>query len=457
METRFENRPNWREYQARLKRGKRSYRLLYPLRWAVYVLVVGTAFGIGLTLHFKESPAQDDDGTGAELVRPVRPQKAVAASSLKKQDIQAWLPPGSVINLEKKGFTVQVNRDFYKVDTSLDPSLQADLIKKVRGSKAELIGLVALDPDNGKVLAMVGNDVDNSSPNPCLDNSFPAASIFKIITAAAAIEECRLGSEAKMTWNGGKYTLYKSQLKNRVNRYTNTVTFRDSFAQSINPVFGKIGAQRLGRASLEKYGMAFGFNCDIDFEAPMAPSRLEITDEPYRLAEIACGFNRSTTLTPLHGALIAAAVLNGGQLHEPTMIEQITDGSGQTLYQGRAVVLGHAISPRASEQLKTFMARTVRAGTCRKAFRGIAGDCVLSRLIIGGKTGTIDNREHSRRIDWFVGFAGEKNGAKRIVVSVVVGHGEYIGTRAAEFARYAFKNYFKEYFASVVAKQRPDG
>jgi penicillin-binding protein A len=103
------------------------------------------------------------------------------------------------------------------------------------------------------------------------------------------------------------------------------------------------------------------------------------------------------------------------------------------------------------------MIRTISAGTCRKAFRGAAKDRVLSRLVIGGKTGSIDNREHSRRIDWFIGFAGEKKGTGKIVVAVVVGHGEYIGMRAAEFARFAFKDYFKEYFAAAVAKQSPDG
>ena len=455
--TRFKNRPTWREYQSRLKRRESGDPPLYRFRWAVYTFVVAIGLFIGITIHFNGTDAYDGGDTRPELARLEHPDRDIAATAMEKQDIRAWLPSGSVINLEKKSFTVQVDRDFYQVDTSLDPSLQSHLLEKVRSSKAELIGLVVLDPDTGKVLAMVGNDDDKSSPNPCLDNSFPAASVFKIVTAAAAIEECGFNPETKMTFSGGRYTLYKSQLKNKVNRYTSTVSFRDSFAQSINPVFGKIGAQRLGRESLEKYGTAFGFNRDIDFEVAMKPSSLEVPDESYHLAEIACGFNRSTTLTPLHGAVIVAAVLNGGRLPEPTMIEQVMDGSGHTLYQGCPAVLGKAISARTSEQLRALMIRTITAGTCRKAFRSAARDRVLSRLVIGGKTGSIDNREHTRRMDWFVGFAGEKNGTKKIVVAVVVGHGEYIGTRAAEFARYTFKDYFKEYFAAAVAKNSQDG
>jgi penicillin-binding protein A len=457
METRFENRPTWREYQSRLKRRESGNRPLSRFRWSVYSLVVAIGLVIGLTIHFNKTDAHDGGDIGPEPAPVKHPIRDIAAAAIGKQDIRAWLPSGSVINLENKSFAVQVNRDFYQIDTSLDPSLQAHLLEKVRGSKAELIGLVALDPDTGKVLAMVGNDDDKSSPNPCLDDPFPAASIFKIITAAAAIEECGFNPETQMTFSGGKYTLYKSQLKKKVGRYASTVSFRDSFAQSINPVFGRIGVQRLGRESLEKYGMAFGFNRDIDFEVAMKPSCLEVPEESYRLAEIACGFNRSTTLTPLHGALIAAAVLNGGRLPEPTMIEQVMDGRGHTLYKGRPAVMGEAISAKASEYLRTLMMQTISAGTCRKAFRGAAKDRVLSRLVIGGKSGSIDNRDHSRRIDWFVGFAGEKNGTGKIVVAVVVGHGEYIGVRASEFARYAFADYFKEYFAAAAAKRSPDG
>jgi cell division protein FtsI/penicillin-binding protein 2 len=204
----------------------------------------------------------------------------------------------------------------------------------------------------------------------------------------------------------------------------------------------------VGRPTLEAYGTAFGFNREIDFEVALPSSLLEVTDESYHLAEIGCGFNRTTTLTPLHGALIASAVMNGGSLPEPTIISQIVDGEGQEIYRSTSALAGTAISSSTSSLLENMMTRTVSSGTCRKAFRGASKDRVLSKLVIGGKTGSIDNQEHTRRMDWFVGFAREKNGTEKIAVAVVVGHGEYIGTKAAEFARYAFSNYFKEYFAA---------
>jgi cell division protein FtsI/penicillin-binding protein 2 len=131
------------------------------------------------------------------------------------------------------------------------------------------------------------------------------------------------------------------------------------------------------------------------------------------------------------------------------MIEQIVDENGRDIYQSDPVTAGTVMSSSTSSLLESMMTQTVRSGTCRKAFRSASKDRVLSRLVIGGKTGSIDNREKTRRIDWFVGFAKEKNGTEKIAVAVAVGHGEYIGTKAAEFARYTFKSFFKEYFAST--------
>ena len=84
-----------------------------------------------------------------------------------------------------------------------------------------------MEPQSGRVFSMVGFDKINPSKNPCLSNKFPAASIFKIVTAAAAIEECGFDSGTRLTYNGDRYTLYRSQLREKNNRYTRKTTFRE--------------------------------------------------------------------------------------------------------------------------------------------------------------------------------------------------------------------------------------
>jgi len=89
-----------------------------------------------------------------------------------------------------------------------------------------------------------------------------------------------------------------------------------------------------------------------------------------------------------------------------------------------------------------MMEETIDSGTGHKAFRRYRQDKVLSRLQIGGKTGSIDNATHEVRYDWFVGFARERQGARELVVAIMVGHEKYIGTRATEYARMAMTRYF---------------
>ena len=70
-------------------------------------------------------------------------------------------------------------------------------------------------------------------------------------------------------------------------------------------------------------------------------------------------------------------------------------------------------------------------------------DKVLSRLTIGGKTGSIDTRDHGARYDWFVGFADGPDQADAIAVAVLVAHEKFIGRRAGEYARRAIREHFR--------------
>jgi cell division protein FtsI/penicillin-binding protein 2 len=275
----------------------------------------------------------------------------------------------------------------------------------------------------------------------------PAASLFKIVTAAAAVEEKGYTAGTRFKFNGFKHTLYKRQLTEKTNRYTNVISLKDSFAQSVNPVFGKIGALYLDKQALDTYGEAFVFNRTVDFELPWPTSHLAIEEDAYHRAEIASGFNRQTTLSPLHGAVIVSAVVNGGVPVEPTLVDRIVDESGNPVYRSEPRFLPPAMSPQTAEVLDQLMVATVTAGTARKPFRGFSRSKVLSHLNLGGKTGSIYNRAHDARYDWFVGFATEKNGTEKMVVSVVVAHEKYIGIRAGEYARMAIEHYFKDYFA----------
>jgi penicillin-binding protein A len=431
--TTFE-RLNWREYQTDLKRTSAKKRLtigaLKYAVWACFLCVV--AYGIITGLG-----RQSYSHLAKNISSPFH-----HARSFDKKKVQALLNDVSFINLEEKSFNFASNGRQYRVDTSLDIELQHYLLSKLNTSTARYIGIVAMDPETGRILSMVSFDKTNASNNTCLESKFPAASVFKIVTASAAIEQYGFGPNHIFTFNGMKHTLYRSQLKDRKTRYTNRIKFKDAFAQSVNPVFGKIGALYLDKETILKYAKAFGFDRKINFELRLDPSCVAVTDKPYRCAEIASGFNNNTKMSPIHGAMMVSAIINQGKLPEPAIVDRIVNEKGRVIYQNQTVPIGRAITADASAILNRLMITTIKSGTLRKTFRRYKRDKVLSKLNIGGKTGSIDNKTHDVRFDWFVGFAEEKGGKRKIALSVIVAHEKYIGLRAGYYARIAMKSYF---------------
>lgn len=369
-------------------------------------------------------------------------------TSLDRAGLRSLLAKADLVNATDAALEVQADGSRYRIETSLDTDLQRYLLNTLNTEHARYIAVVAMAPDTGRILAMVGHNRLDPGTNPCLDGLFPAASVFKIVTAAAAIEHCRYTADSPMFYSGRKYTLYKSQLKPTKNRWSNRISFCEAFAESVNPVFGKIGMHCLDKETLENSAKRFGFNRRLSAAIPMPVSRMALDEEPYRRAEIACGFNRQTTLTPLHGALIAAALLNDGLMMTPVLVDRVRNEEGKALFHGEARPLGRVAGPDTCAAIRRMMQKVVATGTSQKQFRGYRRDRVLGRLVIGGKTGSINNRAQDARFDWFVGFAGEKDGKAALVVSAVVAHEKYIGTRAARYAKLAMKSYFQQRFAN---------
>jgi len=449
---------SWRAYQERLQRAQRNAaqkqfirrygKFILPLiavAFAVYLSITGS---FGSLPNSKETPQVTDHQTRSAETEPRAP--------FNKEDVQHLVDSGLISNLQHKSFKIHSNGKSLLVQTSIDPSLQNYLSKKLDRKNSSQIAIVVMDPENGHLLAMVGYDKAHPDHNPCLDSSFPAASIYKIITAAAAIEKCNLRVDSELQFNGRKHTLYKSQLKEKTNKYTQRISLKDAFARSVNPVFGKLGALYLGKEELESYAGAFGFNQSINFEIPLAPSQTQITDEPYQRAEIASGFNRRTKMSPVHGALIAATIFNRGSLIEPSIVERIVGEKGVELYQSQPAVIAQAFAPETSRAMDELMKATVESGTVRSAFRRYRKDKIISRLEIGGKTGTINNKTDDVKYDWFVGYAQDRGGDASLILSVLVAHEKYIGIRATQYAIMAFKHYFKNQFAKSDEPQMSD-
>ncbi len=455
--------PSWMTYQMQTKRAAARRRLAKTaVRYVttflfVFILIYGITGEAVYHMDPAERRSDNEEAIRKDTPLLAHQRSPESAPRIRREDIPDLLDTRMFVNLTDPTFDMAPKMGTFRVRTTLDGELQRYILENLNRSYARYIAIVVMAPETGRVLAKVGYDREDPANDPCLDSHFPAASIFKIITAAAAVEKSGLRPDSSLAYSGRKYTLYKFQVAKDAKRRTRSVSFRDSFAQSINPVFGKLGIHYVGRQALKEYAEAFGFNRSFDCEVPFPPSEIAIKEVPYHWAEIASGFNRQTTISPLHGALIASTVANGGRLMTPILVDTITDKRERIAYRSRPSAVGRAVSADAAAVLQGLMEETVASGTCRKTFRKADRDPILSRLRIGGKTGSINSRDHSyRRYDWFVGFAGERDGDEAIALAAIVVHDKFIGTKAREYGRMAIRHHFDRYFSAPVTPRRDE-
>lgn len=451
---------NWREYQKHLNRQsnhrphkRKAFLKLIP------VLFIAAAIGYGLIglrglmgqMHKPNLPVAST--SSPEIERAVN-QTNVPGVNKVKRNLLAGLDGKTFLNLREPVITSQIEGKIYRVETSIDQRLQESLLSKVKEMmsreryQSRSIGIVVMTADTGRILSMVSFDRQNPMNNTCVEGQFPAASIFKIITAAAAIDTKGLTENSSISYNGQKHTLYRGQLKEAAKRYSHSLSLRDSFAQSVNPVFGKLGSQMLGKEKIKDYAVRFGFNKPIDFDIMVQPSRLATGDDPFRLAEIASGYNIQTTISPLHGAMIATTVLNNGKMINPTVVDRIIGPENQVVYERKDQQPQQVISEKTSRELHRMMQATVLSGTAHKVFKSINHNAVLKDLHVGGKTGSINNNP---RYDWFIGFAEDPRTGRAIIVSAVVAHGQYIGEKAGQYAKLAMETFFSKNLAMAAS------
>jgi penicillin-binding protein A len=303
--------------------------------------------------------------------------------------------------------------------------------------------VAAIDAETGEILALAQTSTkEHGLGNLALRSIFPAASVFKIVTAAAAIDEGKAFTETVFPYNGRNHTLYKKNLlESEENRWTRRVTLREAFAKSINTVFGRLGIYKVGSKDLEKYAERFFFNKGIpsDLEIEMSQTDAGKYDE-YELAEAASGFTLGNTLSPIHGAMLAGAIINEGTIVAPYLVRRATDEFNRTLYTGKKKILGNVMSPYSAEQMKLLMHETVARGTSRRVFRSLIQNDDLANVNFGGKTGSLTAKNPDGKCDWFVGYGSDHG--RKIAIAVLTVHEKYWTVKSSYVAKTLFEGIF---------------
>ena len=345
--------------------------------------------------------------------------------------------PGSA-RISGAGLNADLNLHY-----TLDTDLQREAERLLQKYNPDYAVIVAMDPENGRVLAMADS---SRAPLPedslALRNTYPAASVSKIVTAVTALDQGVVDVDTVIPFNGKTTSLYKKNVfRHKDNKWTRKPTFRESFAKSNNTVFGRVGAVSLGGEQLMDYFQRLGFNMRYtsDFHFPNGTVELDPSDA-WQVAESASGYTRRNTLSPLHAAALAATAVNGGKMIAPVLVDRVTGPQGIPLYVYENPAVSPAMRQETSDKLKQLMTATVTMGSARRFFRGFHRKSYKD-VVVGGKTGSLTGSDPAGRYDWFAGFA--EQGHRKIAFAALCINKEKWYVRSARLSRELLEYYFQ--------------
>ena len=238
--------------------------------------------------------------------------------------------------------------------------------------------------------------------NKAITDTYEPGSTFKSMVLAAALEEGVVNENSSFSCSG-QVTVkgYSSPIRCSKRTGHGTQTLAQAVANSCNPAFISIG-QKLGTEKFYDYLEAFGFKekTGIDMLGERAPTDFSIWPrDKFTSVDLAvASFGQRFEVTPIQLITAASAVINGGHLMKPYVVESITDANGSVLSHTQPTEVRQVISEQTSERCRTILEGVVKPpGTGKQAY--VAG------YRIGGKTGSSQTTETDHTIVSFLGFA----------------------------------------------------
>ena len=352
----------------------------------------------------------------------------------------------------------------YDLCLSLDRNIQMyceQAAKKVCTKKsADSVSVIVMNPQNGELMAMVNYpEFDLNDPftlagdtgetvsseekqdllnkmwrNQCISDTYEPGSTFKIITAAAALEEGVVKLDDAFYCPGYKIV---EDRRIRCARTTGhgAETFETGIMNSCNPVFMELG-ERLGAENFVGYFKQFGLlsktNIDLPGEAGTIMHKTENIG-PVELATIS--FGQSFQITPIQLVTTVSSIINGGTRVTPHFGVSVQDADGNTVKTFSYETHENICTAETSETMRYLLEKVVSEGTGRNA--------KIEGFSIGGKTATSQTlpRSDHKYISSFLGFAPADD--PQVLVLVVINNPQgiyYGGTIAAPVAKEIFEN-----------------
>lgn len=330
------------------------------------------------------------------------------------------------------------------VELTIDPAVQKAAVEGFGSQKG---AAVAINPKTGEILAMVSlpsydpnklathsqseflsaftalnDDPDHPLVNRAIaGNTYPPGSVFKLVTAATALEsgnytpETRLSTPRSITLPNTRTTLGNS---GGGSCGSDNATLAHSLAVSCNTGFANLGLA-LGNEQIAQQAKDFGYNSSMTIPLRVTPSQFPEQTDGAQLALSSIG-QYEVRVTPLQVAMTTAAIANDGSMMKPYLVRTIRSSDLSIVQETKPDQMSQPISEETAEQLTSMMIDVVQSGTGTPA--------QISGIKVAGKTGTAEHQPNKPPHTWFTAFAPADD--PTIVVAVVVENGGDKGNEA---------------------------
>jgi len=317
----------------------------------------------------------------------------------------------------------------------LEKNLETAIVEHSIGNRA---AGVAMNPKTGEILAMATKqDFDPNDPfeiadpnaltqlqllpegskeyndkkkqlqydqwrNKAISDPYEPGSVFKIITAATALDNGVLSIHDHFNCTGS-FKVSDRNISCWKKGGHGGQTFIEGMQNSCNPVFIQVG-QRIGARLLYDYMESFGLGevtgIDLPGEAPGIRQAFEVLNKPGKVELASTSFGQTFKVTPLQLITATSAAVNGGKLMQPYIVKQVLDPEGNVISTTQPTVKRQVISEETSATMRMLTEAVVQEGSGKKA--------AIPGFRIGGKTGTsekLDLKPLELNVLSFVGFA----------------------------------------------------
>ena len=262
--------------------------------------------------------------------------------------------------------------------------------------------------------------------NKAISDVYEPGSVFKIVTASAALEEQVVSLSDGFTCNG-HFTVSGTHFNCHDTAGHGNQTFLQAIANSCNPAFIMVG-QRLGANKFYKYFNAFGLSRKTGIDLPGEAAPIYYKENqlgPVQLASVS--FGQSSAITAIQMITAVSAAVNGGTLYQPYLVSKVLDNSGNVYESFEPKAIRQVISEESSELIAQALEETVLTGGGRNAY--------IKGYRIGGKSGTAEklSGDKDARVASFVAVApaDDPQVAVLVILDEPKSYSSYGGTIAA--------------------------